>query len=150
MQERRSRCDSIVARGCDGDLAPFYGLGFGLSRPARPSFIQHIKEIEMRKLLLLTLVVAAVVPTIAAQPAPQARYDACVLGTAAVQLSNAVQEARATGEDFDETMFSPEDLITLAWAECEELNPTPDADRTPEHQDFVFTALMNMFFCPKL
>lgn len=74
------------------------------------------------------------------------RYRACVLGTAAVHLRLA-QEAGDPSIAADGSMFTPEIFVERAWTDCEALKPSPEANEDPDLQDFVLTALMNMFFC---
>ena len=74
------------------------------------------------------------------------RYTACVLGTAAVHLKLA-QENADPSIAADGSMFTPEIFVERAYVACESLKPSPAAERDPARQDFVFTTLMNMFFC---
>ena len=77
------------------------------------------------------------------------KYAACVLGIAAVHLKLA-QESGDPSIAADGSMFTPEIFVENAYAACEPLKPSPDAEQDPAMQDFVFTSLMNMFFCPNL
>jgi hypothetical protein len=74
------------------------------------------------------------------------QYAACVLGTAAVHLRNAQAEGDPSIAS-DGSMFTPELFVERAWAACAAMKPIADADEDPALQDFIFTSLMNMFFC---
>lgn len=96
---------------------------------------------------VLTAVIAAVFTSssYAEELSADDQYTACVLGTAAVHL----KLARESGDPSiaaDGSMFTPEIFVEKAYLACESLKPTPEAELDPARQDFVFTALMNMFF----
>jgi hypothetical protein len=77
---------------------------------------------------------------------PAEQYAACVLGTAAVHLKLA-READDPSISSDGSVFTPEIFVERAWAACEPLKPSRDAEQDGALQDFIFTSLMNMFFC---
>jgi hypothetical protein len=87
--------------------------------------------------------------SLAQELSAQDQHTACVLGTAAVHLKLA-QDASDPSIAADGSMFTPEIFVEKAWAACESLKPSPEANQDPALQDFVFTSLMNMFFCKEI
>jgi hypothetical protein len=94
---------------------------------------------------LVAAVVLATSGSLSQELSIEDKYTACVLGTAAVHLKLA-QESADPSIAADGSMFTPEIFVEKAYDACEPLRPSPEAEQNPARQDFVFTALMNMFF----